>query len=67
MRKILVTALLACPLAVFAAPNLVTNGSFETGLSGWTQGGVVGGGFPAVAINSSVLTIVALTLASFPP
>lgn len=51
MRKILVTALLACPLAVFAAPNLVTNGSFETGLSGWTQGGVVGGGFPAVAIN----------------
>ncbi len=51
MRKILVTTLLAFPLAVFAAPNLVTNGSFETGLSGWTQGGVVGGGFPVVAID----------------
>ena len=33
------------------AANLVTNGSFESGLSGWTLSGVAADGFPAVVIN----------------
>lgn len=33
-----------------AATNLVTNGSFESGLSGWTIGGTDTQGFPPVAI-----------------
>jgi hypothetical protein len=33
-----------------AAPNLVTNGSFENGLTGWTIGGTDTQGFPPVAI-----------------
>lgn len=34
----------------FAAPNLVTNGSFEDGLAGWTIGGTDPQGYPPVAI-----------------
>jgi len=36
--------------AAFAAPNLVTNGSFEDGLAGWTIGGTDPQGYPPVAI-----------------
>jgi hypothetical protein len=34
-----------------AMPNLVTNGSFEDGLNGWTIGGADAQGFPPVAIT----------------
>ncbi|MFL1463384.1 PEP-CTERM sorting domain-containing protein [Roseococcus sp. DSY-14] len=33
-----------------SAANIVSNGSFESGLAGWTLSGSAGGGFPAVAI-----------------
>jgi hypothetical protein len=36
--------------AALAAPNLVTNGSFENGLSGWSVGGTDPQGYPPVAI-----------------
>jgi hypothetical protein len=40
--------LIAAPAT--AAPNLVTNGSFESGFSGWTLTGTAGDGDPAVVI-----------------
>lgn len=45
---LLVAAALAASPA--AAVNLVTNGSFESGLAGWTIGGIDTQGFPPVAI-----------------
>lgn len=39
-----------------AAPNLVVNGSFESGLSGWTIGGTDLQGFPPVAITYNSAT-----------
>ncbi len=36
--------------AALAAPNLVTNGSFENGLNGWSIGGTDPQGYPPVAI-----------------
>lgn len=39
MRNILLATLLTAPLLASAATNLVSNGSFESGLSGWTTGG----------------------------
>lgn len=42
---------LAAGLASAAPVNLVTNGSFEDGLSGWTLGGSDAQGFPPVAIT----------------
>ncbi len=48
-------ALAAASLAAFAMPaqaaNLLTNGSFESGLSGWTLGGGSGDGYPPAAIS----------------
>lgn len=41
---------LACGAASAAPVNLVTNGSFESGLSGWTIGGTDAQNFPPVAI-----------------
>lgn len=41
---------LACGVASAAPVNLVTNGSFENGLNGWTIGGTDAQGFPPVAI-----------------
>ena len=42
---------LACGIASAAPVNLVTNGSFENGLTGWTLGGTDSQDFPPVAIN----------------
>jgi hypothetical protein len=39
-----------------AATNLVTNGSFENGLAGWTAGGVDAQGVPVVAITYNSAT-----------
>ena len=45
---LLTGALAASP--AMASPNLVSNGSFESGLSGWSLGGTSGDGYPPVAI-----------------
>jgi hypothetical protein len=64
MRTILGAALgvamLASSPAMAVVNNLVTNGSFESGLANWTIGGSDGQGFPPVAIfynNSSAYPI----------
>ncbi|WP_294537146.1 hypothetical protein [uncultured Rhodoblastus sp.] len=54
-KHILLSAVaLACTLAVVspgqAATNLLTNGSFESGFSGWTLTGTATDGYPAVVI-----------------
>jgi hypothetical protein len=53
LPKTIAGALIAVALgAANAAPvNLVSNGSFENALTGWTIGGTDGQGFPPVAIN----------------
>ncbi len=52
MRTILLASALACVASLpAAAANLVTNGSFESGLTGWTIGGTDPQGFPPVAIT----------------
>lgn len=56
MRKIALAALLATPLFASAATNLITNGSFESGLSGWTVSGSVGDAFPATVITYNSAT-----------
>jgi len=48
--KPLIAALLAAPLFASAA-NLVSNGSFESGLTGWTLDGSVGDAYPATIID----------------
>jgi hypothetical protein len=54
-RQILLTSAALLGLAAagnaLAVPNLVTNGSFEDGLNGWTIGGADAQGFPPVAIS----------------
>lgn len=53
MNKYVGVALVAALLGgvpAAAATNLVTNGSFESGLAGWTIGGTDGQGYPPVAI-----------------
>jgi hypothetical protein len=51
-HRLLLAAALAAGLAgpASAAVNLVTNGSFESGLAGWTIGGSETQGFPPAAI-----------------
>ena len=39
-----------------AATNLITNGSFESGFSGWTLGGTESQGYPAVVIDYNSAT-----------
>jgi hypothetical protein len=52
MRKLLLATVLGFVVSLPAtAANLVTNGSFENGLAGWTVGGVDTQGFPPVAIT----------------
>ena len=54
MRKnliIIAAAALFAPLSASAATNLVTNGSFENGLAGWTLSGAVTDSYPAVVIT----------------
>lgn len=53
MRKLLLAALLAAPLLASAAQtNLLTNGSFEDGLNGWTVSGTLldAPGYPVVSL-----------------
>jgi hypothetical protein len=51
MHRYLIAGALAATLALPAqAANLVTNGSFEAGLTGWTIGGTDTQGYPPVAI-----------------
>ena len=50
MRTSLLAAALVLASPAAAATNLVTNGSFESGLAGWTIGGIDSQGFPPVAI-----------------
>jgi hypothetical protein len=59
MRKIILATLLAAPLLASAedlVTNLVNNGSFESGLTGWTVTGSVGDAYPAVVINYNSAT-----------
>jgi hypothetical protein len=51
MRKFALATLLAAPLWAGAATNLVTNGSFESGLSGWSVSGSVGDVYPVSVIT----------------
>ena len=55
MKRVLAAAVVMFPILVgvaHASPiNLVTNGSFESGLSGWTVGG--GGAFPVAAVQTN--------------
>ena len=55
LRLAVMAGLLASSPAYAVVNNLVTNGSFESGLAGWTIGGSDGQNFPPVAIfyNSS--------------
>jgi hypothetical protein len=56
MRKIALAALLATPLFASASTNLITNGSFESGLSGWTVSGSVGDAYPVNVITYNSAT-----------
>jgi hypothetical protein len=51
-----VALLAAAATPVSAAPNLVVNGSFESGLAGWTIGGTDLQGYPPVAITYNSAT-----------
>ena len=46
-----VAGLAICVAEPAAATNLVNNGSFESGLTGWVLGGTVTDGYPAVVIT----------------
>lgn len=53
MKKLSLALLAGSVLAVSpaSAANMLTNGSFESGFTGWTVGGVSDDGFPPVAIT----------------
>ncbi len=51
MKKLFAALLIATPLLGSAAPNLLLNGSFESGLSSWTTTASVGTLFPVTTIN----------------
>jgi PEP-CTERM motif len=53
MKKLLTLVALSAPLLASAAPNLLVNGSFESGLAGWTVAG--GGLFPVTTITYGAL------------
>lgn len=51
LAVVAIIALVGWAQPAWADPvNLVTNGSFESGLTGWTYGGTLGDPYPAVAI-----------------
>lgn len=54
MKKLLLTAALSLPLMASATANLLTNGSFENGLTGWTTSQSPGTIYPiaTIAYNS---------------
>ena len=54
MKKTLITAALALPLLA-SAQNLLTNGSFESGLTGWTVSNGPGTLFPVSTVTYGVL------------
>ncbi|MEN9491531.1 MAG: motif [Pseudomonadota bacterium] len=54
MRPSLVVAVLALMSAAHAQVDVVTNGSFESGLSAWTFGAAHSGGNPACSANAAV-------------
>jgi hypothetical protein len=54
MKKMLITAALALPMLA-SAQNLLTNGSFENGLTGWTVTQTPGTVFPVTAIAYGTL------------
>jgi hypothetical protein len=56
MRKLALVTLLAAPLCASAATNLISNGSFESGLSGWTVTGSVGDIYPVGVISYNSAT-----------
>jgi MYXO-CTERM domain-containing protein len=56
MRRIAIASLLVAPLWATAATNLITNGSFESGLAGWTVSGSVGDVYPAAVITYNSAT-----------
>lgn len=58
MKKTLLTAVLVLLVAAVNADaaNLVVNGSFENGLTGWTIGGTSSDAYPPVAINYNSAT-----------
>jgi hypothetical protein len=56
MRVFALASLLVAPLWASAATNLITNGSFESGLSGWTVSGSVGDAYPASVITYNSAT-----------
>jgi hypothetical protein len=51
MRKFSIALLMSAPLCVNAATNLVTNGSFESGLTGWAVTGAIGDIYPPSVID----------------
>jgi len=54
MKKLLLTAALALPMLA-SAQNLLTNGSFESGLTGWTVTETPGTVYPVATIQYGIL------------
>jgi hypothetical protein len=72
MRHLLIVTagfgLALCPSTVLAGPNLVTNGSFESGLAGWTVSGDSTTPAPAVIAYGTSLNLPAgAVTAAIPP
>jgi PEP-CTERM motif len=56
MRKLVLATLLGFPLLASAATNLITNGSFESGLANWSVTGTAPDGYPATVITYNTPT-----------
>lgn len=55
MKKLLLTAALSLPLMASATANLLTNGSFENGLTGWTVVNGPGTVYPVSTVEYNTL------------
>lgn len=55
MKKLLLTAALSLPLMASASLNLLTNGSFESGLTGWTVVNGPGTVYPVSTVQYNTL------------